>query len=270
MADEFNTRNTTTAMKTKDKNATAVAPSVETTTDRGLFDFVKNKKEDHGQQKEEEVMTNAADANEKKHDEGILGKLHRSGSNSSSSSSSSDEERDGDEKKKKKKKKSLTDKIKGHLPAKTGNVDEQKEEEKKKKIHQAEEVKYSSDHQDHQNTESAAPEKKGLFDKIKEKLPGHDDDTKTKKPQHENYDQKTAATPNYGHHDNHSEAALPHSTVPPPHSTAPGGVMEEKKGFFDKIKEKIPGFQSKTTDDDKRAEKVVKETEKRAKDYDSA
>ncbi|GLJ19014.1 hypothetical protein SUGI_0341000 [Cryptomeria japonica] len=82
---------------------------------------------------------------EKKQEGGLMAKLHRS--NSSSSSSSSDEEEDEKgEKKKKKKKGGLKDKIKLH---------EKKEE----------------DH-GHGKTEEEG-EKKGLMEKIKEKLPGH-------------------------------------------------------------------------------------------------
>ncbi|XP_059075497.1 dehydrin COR47-like [Cryptomeria japonica] len=81
---------------------------------------------------------------EKKHEGGHMGKLHRS--NSSSSSSSSEEEEDQKGEKKKKKKGGLKDKIK--LP----EHHDKKEEE-------------------HDHGEQG--EKKGLMDKIKEKLPGH-------------------------------------------------------------------------------------------------
>ncbi|GLJ19016.1 hypothetical protein SUGI_0341030 [Cryptomeria japonica] len=83
---------------------------------------------------------------EKKHEGGLMGKLHRS--NSSSTSSSSDEEED-EKGEKKKKKGGLKDKLRVH------GRHEKKEEE------------YG-----HGKTEEEG-EKKGLMGKIKEKLPGH-------------------------------------------------------------------------------------------------
>jgi hypothetical protein len=82
---------------------------------------------------------------EKKHEGGLTGKLHRN--NSSSSSSSSDEEVD-ENGEKKKKKGGLRDKLKLH--------GRKKEEE-----------------QGHVKFEQEGGEKKGLMEKIKEKLPGH-------------------------------------------------------------------------------------------------
>lgn len=94
--------------------------------------------------------------------------------------------------------------------------------------------------------------KKGLTDKIKEKLPGHKDD-------------EAAAVHENDHNNNHHQQAenpeekkgflekikekLPghhkDEAVPPQPPVAPhcGGVQEpqEKKGFLEKIKEKLPG-----------------------------
>ncbi|XP_021774793.1 dehydrin COR410-like [Chenopodium quinoa] len=135
--------------------------------------------------------------------------------NSSSSSSSEEEvEEDGVKIKRKKKKKGLTDKIKEKLP---GHKDE------------AAAIPVSDYDNHHQPTtvtaEATHPEeKKGFLEMIKEKLPGH--------------------------HKDDAVAAAPASAASQPPVVAHcgsdgqcGGSHEaqEKKGFLEKIKDKLPG-----------------------------
>ncbi|KAG2321106.1 hypothetical protein Bca52824_014319 [Brassica carinata] len=72
-------------------------------------------------------------------------------------------------------------------------------------------------------------EKKGVMEKIKEKLPGH-----SEKPA----DSQVVNT----------EAAVPVTTETAEHP-------EEKKGILEKIKEKLPGYHAKSTEEEEKKEK---------------
>ncbi|GAB4832986.1 hypothetical protein Ancab_007007 [Ancistrocladus abbreviatus] len=217
--------------------------------DRGILDFMKKKDEEKLQ--EEVIVTefenvhvsehepkvehmkeedHKEDEKEKKH--GLLEKLQRS--DSSSSSSSEEEGQDGETKRKKKKEKGgLKEKIKEKLP---GHKKEEKHHEEheedtsvpvekyEEKIH-IEEVIHS---------EATQPEeKKGFFDKIKEKLPGQH-----KKPEEQSPAPATAP-------------AMEHTT------TEAEGEGKEKKGFLEKIKEKIPGFHPKHEEEKEKEREVA-------------
>lgn len=69
--------------------------------------------------------------------------------------------------------------------------------------------------------------KKGLLEKIKDKLPGGGSKT--------THDQTPAAP---------APPAEQH-----PHEPSPTGADKEKKGLLDKIKEKLPGYHSSSTQD---------------------
>ncbi|XVF45614.1 hypothetical protein PTKIN_Ptkin02bG0220800 [Pterospermum kingtungense] len=111
--------------------------TVNETTDRGLFDFMKKKDEDVAVSEDGHKPDNVKE------------KLHRS---NSSSSSSSDEEEVGEDGEKKKKKKGLKDKIKDKISGDKEAPDQ---------------------HADVSIPAENPEEKKGFLDKIKEKLPGH-------------------------------------------------------------------------------------------------
>ncbi|MGL7134642.1 hypothetical protein NBC11_24740 [Salmonella sp. NW1098] len=135
---------------------------------------------------EEESRQDGENGEKKK--QGFLEKLHRS---NSSSSSSSDEEEAGEEKEKKKR-----DKTKGEKKEETSSGTEQED-------------------------------KKGIFEKIKEKLPGagHDDEHEHRKNE-----------------DPHHYSTQPDEE---PVVRAAGFDEEEtkeKKGILEKIKEKLPGY----------------------------
>ncbi|GAB4828410.1 hypothetical protein Ancab_035408 [Ancistrocladus abbreviatus] len=196
-------------------------------TDRGIFDFMKKKDEEKPQ--EEVIVTEFEKVHvsehepkvehakkeehkeaEKENQHSLLEKLHRSGS---SSSSSSDEEEGEDGEKKKKKKKEKKGLLRGHKEEEKHHEKHEEDssvpvEKYEEKIH-VEEVVHSEP--------SYPEEKKGFFDKIKEKLPGQQ-----KKPE-----------------DHVPAPAAEHSI------TEPEGEGKEKKGFLDKIKEKIPGLHHK-------------------------
>ena len=203
------------------------------TTDRGLFDFLGAKKDedksapaaaaDYQQQEaiatEFEQKVHVSDPEpkfeeskvEEEKKSSLLDKLHRSGSSSSSSSSDEEEVEEGGEKKKKKKK-SLKEKI-------------HKEEDTSVPVEKIEETVVEPE------------EKKGFLDKIKEKLPG-------------------------GGHKKAEDQEFPSPTPPPAppaavesYATVEGEPAKEKKGILEKIKEKIPGYHSKTNDEDKKEEK---------------
>jgi hypothetical protein len=215
-------------------------------TDRGLFDFIKKKEEAEKPVQEEQVFVSEFDdkvqisehVEEKKHDhhETLAEKFHRS---DSSSSSSSDEEGDEEEKQRKKKeKKSIKDKLKEKLHKKEEKHEEERVEmdtevpvekiyvgEPVEKIHVAEPVeKIHVEEVVYSEPSHPVEEKKGILEKIKEKLPGHN-----KKPED--------------------------VAVPPPPPVAPVAAEcdtppeHEKKGFMDKIKEKIPGFHHKSEEE---------------------
>ena len=259
------------------------------TNDRGLFDFLGKKAEakptsyQHEEKpasyQEEEVIVTEFDEKakisdhhkapapdqytssyskveeeedkEKKH-ENLLQKLHRS---NSSSSSSSDEEEDEEKKKKRKEKKGLTDKIKEKISG-----DEHKEEGYHKEEDTAVPVEkvYEEEHH-HQApppvvhhheepTDSPTEEKKGFLEKIKEKLPGH---------------KKTEEVPvGAASHEQHSDDK--HAAEPPVAASYEAGEEpKEKKGILEKIKEKLPGYHSKTEEE----HKDVKEKEKDTPSY---
>ncbi|KAJ8422245.1 hypothetical protein Cgig2_023104 [Carnegiea gigantea] len=76
--------------------------------------------------------------------------------------------------------------------------------------------------------------KKGLKEKIMEKLPGHEDELKMEH-QHQHHREETNVPVEKVHHE---ELHSSHANKPPQEA-------EEKKGFLDKIKEKLPGQQKK-------------------------
>lgn len=80
-------------------------------------------------------------------------------------------------------------------------------------------------------------EKKGFMEKIKEKLPGGG-----KKVEEETVDCKV------------SKEDVPVS-APPVESVVEGGEPAAKKGIFEKIKEKIPGYHPKTSAEEEKKEK---------------
>ncbi|XP_074286202.1 uncharacterized protein LOC141611534 [Silene latifolia] len=234
-----------------------VATPVET-TDHAVFSF-KNKDEE-GKPIKEETLASEFDQKiqvsdpvevENKHD-GIVA-IPRS-----YSSSSSDEEGDDEEKKQKKKeKKGLKDKLMDKLP---GHKDEVVEEPHVpiEEPH-VQEVVYS-DFSEPPHTEED-PEKKGLLDKIKEKLPGQDktDDhhadeavpvviepaVEGDKDYKGLLDKMKEKIPGQNKTDDHHDVAVPVVAEPIVEGE------EDKKGFMDKIKDKIPGLSSSKTSDEK-------------------
>ncbi|XP_058220590.1 phosphoprotein ECPP44 [Rhododendron vialii] len=200
------------------------------TTDRGLFDFmaVKQKEEcceeikttHHVEEKDEvigaefeKLHVSEAEPKVEEHKDqeekkgSLLEKFHRS--DSASSSSSSDEEEGGEKKEKKKKKKGLKEKK---------EKEEKHEEDTSVPIEKCEEEAVAQ-----------PEEKKGFLDKIKEKLPG----------QHKKTEEAVVAPPPpvmvecYAAEES-SQAG--HEADQP----------KEKKGFLEKIKEKIPGYHPKS------------------------
>ncbi|RZC66864.1 hypothetical protein C5167_010555 [Papaver somniferum] len=144
----------------------------------------------------------------------LLEKIHRSHSHGSSSSSSSDEEEEVDGVMIKKKKKSLKEKIQEKL-----HKDD--EEDTSIPIEKCDEQlvhHHDTVHSVHEG------EKKGLLEKLKEKLPG-------KKCEEEEEKKKVECAPIEPVH----VTTYDHEVV---HSVHEG---EEKKGFMEKLKEKLPG-----------------------------
>lgn len=203
--------------------------------DRGMFDFLGKKEEEKPQHQDQEVIASEfekvnvsepgrkVEEHTKEKEEkkpSLLEKLHRSGS--SSSSSSDEEEGDDEEKKKKKKeKKGLKEKLKEKI---SGEKEGEKHEDTTVPVEKLDEVPH---HQEQAHPE----EKKGFLDKIKEKLPGQH-----KKPE----DQVPSPPPAASHHVEHvtAETHDPHE-----------GETKEKKGIFEKIKEKLPGYHPKTDEE---------------------
>lgn len=131
--------------------------------------------------------------------------------------------------------------------------DEEEDEEKKKKKKEKKGLKEKvqekiSGEKDHEHEDTSVPvekyeeaeaghpeEKKGFLDKIKDKLPG----------QHKKAEEVEVPPPP-------PPAAAEHGTATEasPHDAE----AKEKKGFLDKIKEKLPGYHPKT-DEDKEKEK---------------
>ncbi|KAH9608364.1 hypothetical protein KSS87_019205 [Heliosperma pusillum] len=209
------------------KEQVGVATPVET-TDRGLFDSIKNDSENEKPVREDTFASESdqkaqlvsepveyKDEDEKKH--GTVVEMLRSySSNSSYSDEEGDDEETKQRKKEKKEKKGLTEKLmEKPLP---GHKDEVEEE-----THVQEAVYSEPPHQEE------VPEKKSFLNKIKEKLPGGHNKTD----------------------DHHHDEAIPVSAKSrvevvysePPHQDED----PEKKSFLDKIKEKLPGH-SKTDD----------------------
>ncbi|ESQ34755.1 hypothetical protein EUTSA_v10008706mg [Eutrema salsugineum] len=203
--------------------------------DRGVFDFLGQKKEEVKPQEtttkvDDEAMENKhtlleelqeKTEEDKQNKPSVIEKLH--GSNSSSSSS--DEE--GEKKKKtyegEEEKKGVMENIKEKLPG-HGN----KAEDHDVPVVTTMPATHSSDHVvEHHQTEE---EKKGMTEKIKEKLPGH-----SKKPEDS---QVVNTTPMV-------ETATP---ITAEHTA-------EKKGILEKIKEKLPGQQAKTNGEEEMKEK---------------
>ncbi|XP_027329299.1 dehydrin COR47-like [Abrus precatorius] len=208
--------------------------------DRGLFDFLGNKKEEEKPQ--EEVIATEFDNKAKLSNEPhinlghqhqqqqqdqdqhqdqdqqgdkkqtLLEKLHRSTSSSSSSSDEEQEGEGGEKKKKKKEKKGLKEKIGGD-----DHKEENKEEDTAVPVEKVE-------------VEAAHPndEKKGFLDKIKDKLPGQHKKPEEVPPTSSEY---VAA---------HSESKAHDEEE---------AKDKEKKGLLDKIKEKLPGYHPKPNED---------------------
>lgn len=219
-------------------DAPAASVPVES-TGRGLFDFMGKKEETEKKPHDHQGGAIASEFDQKVHvsepvgqhkDEekkhgSLLEKLHRSGSSSSSSSSEEEVEEDGKKIRRKKEKKGLKEKIKEKVSGeKKENVDHE--------THVPVE-KYDDPVHDQQEDD----QKKGFLDKIKEKLPG-------------------------GGHKKPEEVPPP----PPPtaaagaasaESTSPDGgdQAKEKKGFLEKIKEKLPGYHTKTEEEKEKEKK---------------
>ena len=194
--------------------------------DRGLFDnLLGRKKDDQPEEKkhEEELVTGMEKVSveepkkeehhaEDEKKESLLSKLHRS---SSSSSSSSDEEEevidDNGEVVKRKKKKGLKEKIKEKLPG----------------------------HKDHAGEHAPPPAATGF------PAPAPPASVVTAAP-------TPAPAPVVTHGDHHHDTAVPVEKIEGDHAkteaTLPRAPEEEKKGFLDKIKEKLPGGHKKPED----------------------
>uniref|UniRef100_A0A0E0K3E6 Dehydrin n=1 Tax=Oryza punctata TaxID=4537 RepID=A0A0E0K3E6_ORYPU len=194
--------------------------------DRGLFDsLLGRKKDDQPEEKkhEEELVTGMEKVSveepkkEEHHAEGekkesLLSKLHRS--SSSSSSSSDDEEEvidDNGEVVKRKKKKGLKEKIKEKLPG----------------------------HKDHAGEHAPPPAATGF------PAPAPPASVVTAAP-------TPAPAPVVTHGDHHHDTAVPVEKIEGDHAKTeaplPHAPEEEKKGFLDKIKEKLPGGHKKPED----------------------
>lgn len=216
MADQYTTSYTETP-KVEEPCETP-APAVES-TDRGLFGFGKK---DEEKKCEEEVIATEFDEKvkvteeEPKH-ESLAQKLHRSDSSSSSSSEEEYVDENGEKKKKKKLKDRLKEKISGG---------EKKEEEKA-------EVKYEDTAVPIEKCDDVPEgEKKGFLEKIKDKLPGGKKTEEVAAPPADCY----AAPP--------PPVSESYAAAPPPVE-----AEKEKKGFLEKIKEKIPGYHPKTEEE---------------------
>ena len=258
------------------------------TKDRGLFDFLGKKAEakptsyQHEEKpasyQEEEVIVTEFDEKakisdhhkapapdqytssyskveeeedkEKKH-ENLLQKLHRS---NSSSSSSSDEEEDEEKKKKRKEKKGLKDKIEEKISGDDHKEEGYRKEDTNVPVEKVYEEEHHHQapapvvHHHEEPTDYPTEENKGFLEKIKEKLPGHKK-TEEFPVAAASYEQQS--------HDHH--AAEP----PVVASYEAGEEPKEKKGIMEKIKEKLPGYHSKTEED----HKDIKEKEKDTPSY---
>ncbi|XP_062219863.1 dehydrin COR410-like [Phragmites australis] len=202
-----------------------------------------------------EVKKEEHEAGEKK--ESLLAKLHRTSSSSSSSSDEEEEVIDENGEVVKRKKKGLKEKIQERLP---GHKDHDQEGEHKTTVPapapapvETHVYKEDDDHKAYKPAPAPAPaathvhqhdnavvvqkieddvkteeEKKGLLDKIKERLPGGH-----KKPE---------------------DAAAPAAHAPSPHTedvSSPDG--KEKKGLLGKIMDKIPGYNKGAPEEDHKA-----------------
>lgn len=106
-------------------------------------------------------------------------------------------------------------------------------EEKKEEKHEEEDTSVPIEKYEEEAVVGQPEEKKGFIEKIKEKLPG----------QHKKTEEVVVATPPpapvmvecYAAEESHQEGG--------PEADQP----KEKKGFLEKIKEKIPGYHPKTT-----------------------
>ncbi|XP_074279153.1 dehydrin ERD14-like [Silene latifolia] len=160
-----------------------------------------------------------------------------------------------------------------------------KEDEEKKhgglieKLHRSDSSSSSSsedeaDDEEKKRKKREKKEKKGLKEKLKEKLPGHKNEEDTNVPI-EKYEEKphphvhevTYSEPSHPEEDQDKKGFLDkikdklpgqkkvdehHETVVTPVVAEPCVEGEkDKKGFLDKIKEKIPGFSSKTGEEKK-------------------
>ncbi|KAJ6827235.1 vicilin-like seed storage protein [Iris pallida] len=219
--------------------------------DRGMFDFLRKKKEDKEQ--EQELVTGVEKLHVEEEKKGSLSeKLHRSKSSSSSSLynytvlQSSDEEEVGEgENKEKKKKKGLKEKIKEELHHK-------EEGEKVAAVADHETVVPSTvpapppaavAHHHYHDADTSIPvekvgaaavkvetapapaaeeEKKGFLDKIKGKLHKKDETTTT-------------------------HVAVGETAAKEDNNEVHGEDAKEKKGIFGKLMEKLPGYHKEET-----------------------
>nr|ACT10283.1 dehydrin [Camellia sinensis] len=205
------------------------------TQDRGLFGFMGNKEEE--KKPEEEVMVTEFEKvhvsepepkfedckeKEKKHD--LLEKLPRSNSSSSSSSDEEYEDENG-EKKKKKKNKGPIEKIKEKI---SGDKEEENIEKYEAVVTPLPpKEKYEEEVVVEHGELAQQEEKKGIFEKIKGKLPGQNKKAEEVPPPPPAAEYAAPAA------ETHSHEAEP----------------KEKKGIFEKIKEKLPGYHSKTEEE---------------------
>nr|AKM76913.1 dehydrin 24924 [Craterostigma plantagineum] len=114
----------------------------------------------------------------------------------------------------------------------------------------------SSDEEEVDEHGEKKKKKKGLKDKIKDKVSGDKgkeeekpcEDTSVPVEKHDEVPPVTA----YDHPPHGGKKAAEEVEVPPPPPPADAAEGKEKKGFLEKIKEKLPGFKS---DDEKEKEK---------------
>ncbi|GMH04656.1 hypothetical protein Nepgr_006496 [Nepenthes gracilis] len=129
----------------------------------------------------------------------------------------------------------VTEFEKVHVSEHVSKEERREEEEKEKKhgllekLHRSDSSSSSSDEEEGEDGEKKKKkkEKKGLKEKIKEKLPGREEE--------ERRDQDTAVPVERYEENIHVEEVVPSEPSDP----------DEKKGFFDKIKEKLPGQNKK-------------------------
>ncbi|KAL9244073.1 hypothetical protein vseg_017884 [Gypsophila vaccaria] len=219
------------------------------TSDRGLFDFMKKKKND-----EEEVLV-VEQPTQNEHAAALDTEFEHK---VQVSKTAWEKEEQKDHEEKKSAAGGLLDKFHrdDHSSSSSSSDEEGDDEEKKKR-------------------RKERKEKKGLKEKLKEKLPGHKDEDDTNVPieKYEEIDSKphvqevVYSEPSHVTNETDHEKKgfldkikdkLPGHPKPEEHhvSAAPMAAepcveAEGKKGFLDKIKDKLPGFSSKSSEDKK-------------------